>query len=179
MEAIMIASKTLLIGAAAAMAAAAWAAPALAQSPGYCDGMARSAADRQAGPTGVIGSFVGTIDAGYGYQGRWNAAYDAAYESCVQTSLDAATAPEPYVDAPDTVVVTRPAAPRTVVVQAPQPRTRTVVVQEPQPSTRTVVVTRPEPWSAAWYSYCSDRYRSFDPRTGTFTSYSGETVFCQ
>lgn len=174
----MIVSKTLLIGAAAAVAAAAWAAPASAQSPGYCEDVARSAADRQAGPVGVIGSFVGTIDAGYGYQGRWNAAYDAAYESCIQTSLDATAAPAPYVDAPDTVVVTRRAEPPTVVVEEPQPRTRTVVVQESQPS-RTVVVTRPEPWTAAWYSYCSERYRSFNPRTGTFISYSGEAIFCQ
>jgi len=35
-----------------------------------------------------------------------------------------------------------------------------------------------EPWSRDWYRYCVDRYRSFNPRTGTYTSYSGEQRFC-
>lgn len=36
-----------------------------------------------------------------------------------------------------------------------------------------------QPWSPAWYQYCSSRYRSFNPSTGTFTTYSGEQKFCQ
>ncbi|GAA4118226.1 BA14K family protein [Aminobacter aganoensis] len=35
-----------------------------------------------------------------------------------------------------------------------------------------------EPWSPEWYSYCSDRYRSFKPRSGTFTGYDGLEHFC-
>ena len=35
-----------------------------------------------------------------------------------------------------------------------------------------------EPWTRDWYKYCSDRYRSFDARTGTFTGYDGEQHFC-
>lgn len=35
------------------------------------------------------------------------------------------------------------------------------------------------PWSPAWYDYCSSRYRSFNPRTGTFTTHGGEQRFCQ
>jgi ABC-type amino acid transport substrate-binding protein len=35
-----------------------------------------------------------------------------------------------------------------------------------------------EPWSAEWYDYCSDRYRSFSPRSGTFIGYDGEEHFC-
>lgn len=35
-----------------------------------------------------------------------------------------------------------------------------------------------EPWSAAWYDYCSDRYRSFNPRSGTFIGYDGQERFC-
>ncbi len=35
-----------------------------------------------------------------------------------------------------------------------------------------------EPWTADWYDYCSDRYRSFKPRTGTFTGYDGQQHFC-
>ncbi|KQZ31059.1 hypothetical protein ASD50_16160 [Mesorhizobium sp. Root552] len=36
-----------------------------------------------------------------------------------------------------------------------------------------------EPWSPEWYQYCSDRYRSFNPRTGTFVGYDGLRHFCQ
>ena len=28
-----------------------------------------------------------------------------------------------------------------------------------------------EPWSRSWYNYCSDRYRSFNPNTGTYRGY--------
>ncbi len=35
-----------------------------------------------------------------------------------------------------------------------------------------------EPWTRDWYRYCSDRYRSFDARTGTFVGYDGEQHFC-
>jgi hypothetical protein len=35
-----------------------------------------------------------------------------------------------------------------------------------------------EPWSREWYRYCSDRYRSFNPETGTFRGYDGGDYFC-
>jgi len=35
-----------------------------------------------------------------------------------------------------------------------------------------------EPWSPEWYDYCHDRYRSFDPRSGTFMGYDGREHFC-
>ncbi len=38
---------------------------------------------------------------------------------------------------------------------------------------------RPEPWSDAWYDYCFRRYRSFNPETGYFKSYSGRYIFCR
>lgn len=38
---------------------------------------------------------------------------------------------------------------------------------------------RYQPWSAAWYSYCEARYRSFDPRSGTFMGYDGRRHFCR
>ena len=34
------------------------------------------------------------------------------------------------------------------------------------------------PWTRAWYEYCSDRYRSFDARSGTFIGNDGEEHFC-
>ncbi|MBN9221119.1 MAG: BA14K family protein [Mesorhizobium sp.] len=35
-----------------------------------------------------------------------------------------------------------------------------------------------EPWTRGWYEYCSDRYRTFNARTGTFTGNDGEQHFC-
>ncbi|APH73098.1 BA14K family protein [Aquibium oceanicum] len=35
-----------------------------------------------------------------------------------------------------------------------------------------------EPWTAEWYRYCSQRYRSFDAQTGTFRGYDGQDHFC-
>lgn len=36
-----------------------------------------------------------------------------------------------------------------------------------------------QPWSPAWYQYCSSKYRSFNPSTGTYTTYRGVQKFCQ
>ena len=35
-----------------------------------------------------------------------------------------------------------------------------------------------EPWTAGWYRWCDARYRSFNPRTGTFRGYDGRDHFC-
>lgn len=35
-----------------------------------------------------------------------------------------------------------------------------------------------EPWTQDWYRYCSQRYRSFKPATGTFRGYDGQDHFC-
>ena len=35
-----------------------------------------------------------------------------------------------------------------------------------------------EPWTDAWYRYCTQRYRSFNPNTGTFRGYDGIDHFC-
>ncbi len=35
-----------------------------------------------------------------------------------------------------------------------------------------------EPWSREWFRYCADRYRSFDPDTGTFVGNDGQEHFC-
>ncbi len=38
---------------------------------------------------------------------------------------------------------------------------------------------RPAPWTPEWYSYCHSKYRSFNPRTGYFTTYGGRQRFCR
>lgn len=59
------------------------------------------------------------------------------------------------------------------------PRRRPVPVYDaPRPVYRAQPVYRAEPWTRAWYDYCSQRYRSFDPRSGTFTDYQGQRRFC-
>lgn len=34
------------------------------------------------------------------------------------------------------------------------------------------------PWSRNWYNYCDNKYRSFNPSTGTFRGYDGRDHFC-
>ncbi|MDI7860903.1 BA14K family protein [Rhizobiaceae bacterium n13] len=34
------------------------------------------------------------------------------------------------------------------------------------------------PWSAGWYEYCTERYRSFNAKTGTYVGYDGQKHFC-
>ncbi len=36
-----------------------------------------------------------------------------------------------------------------------------------------------EPWTQAWLNYCSSKFRSFDPRTGTYKGYDGLRHFCE
>jgi hypothetical protein len=48
-------------------------------------------------------------------------------------------------------------------------------VRAPQPSYSGAL----EPWTDEWYDYCEDRYRSFNPETGMFLSYSGEYRMCR
>ncbi|WP_337268926.1 BA14K family protein [Oryzifoliimicrobium ureilyticus] len=35
-----------------------------------------------------------------------------------------------------------------------------------------------EPWTPQWQRYCAYRYRSFDPRSGTFIGNDGRSHFC-
>ncbi|WP_414832009.1 BA14K family protein [Afifella sp. YEN Y35] len=37
----------------------------------------------------------------------------------------------------------------------------------------------PRPWTREWYAYCSSKYRSFDPRTGTYRPYNGPRRLCR
>lgn len=35
-----------------------------------------------------------------------------------------------------------------------------------------------EPWSKAWYAFCTDKYRSFNPVSGRYRGYDGDLHFC-
>lgn len=62
---------------------------------------------------------------------------------------------------------------------APRPIYRAQPVYQPQPVYRQRTSYRTiEPWSPAWYDYCSQRYGSFNARSGTYTGYDGQSHFC-
>lgn len=83
-----------------------------------------------------------------------------------------ATAPEPDYYEPVPVY-------REPVYREPVYRERVRVYREVQPARDYYAYGGLEPWSPEWYDYCSSRYRSFNPRTGTFTGYDGVRHFCQ
>jgi hypothetical protein len=37
----------------------------------------------------------------------------------------------------------------------------------------------PHPYSAQWYAYCAQKYRSFEPGTGLYTTFSGDRRMCR
>ncbi len=48
------------------------------------------------------------------------------------------------------------------------------VYYEPVP-----VYYAPAPWTPDWYAYCARKYRSFDPRSGTFFGFDGYRHLCE
>ncbi len=38
---------------------------------------------------------------------------------------------------------------------------------------------RPQPWTDEWYDYCAAKYRSFNPETGRYKTYSGRYRLCR
>ena len=53
-----------------------------------------------------------------------------------------------------------------------------VVVLDVAPPARPVGY-RPRPWTEDWFAYCHSRYRSFNPRSGTYLGYDGYEHFCR
>ncbi|MCP5081952.1 MAG: BA14K family protein [Alphaproteobacteria bacterium] len=37
----------------------------------------------------------------------------------------------------------------------------------------------PEPWTDEWYDYCRAKFRSFNPNTGRYKTYSGQYRLCR
>ena len=67
----------------------------------------------------------------------------------------------------------RPAPPRRHWRPAPRPPR----YYRPPPPPR--YYGRPAPWTRSWFAYCHSKYRSFNPRTGYYTTYSGHKRFCR
>jgi hypothetical protein len=86
---------------------------------------------------------------------NWNGAYRYAYNNCVQSIRY--SAPPPVYAAP-------PVAYNPPVYVAPA-----------QPT-----YGRPyQAWTQAWFQYCSNRFRSFNPQTGQYLGFDGQYHFCQ
>jgi hypothetical protein len=49
----------------------------------------------------------------------------------------------------------------------------------PPPPAYGVAAYGPPTWSPAWYTYCAQRYRSFNPHTGYFIGPDGQPYFCR
>jgi len=76
----------------------------------------------------------------------------------------------------------RPAYRRPIpVYRAPAPGYRTVeyLQQRPFYGRSSLAYHGLTPWTRDWYTACSLRYRSFDPRSGTFLGYDGRRHFCR
>lgn len=53
------------------------------------------------------------------------------------------------------------------------------LAQPTPPRPAPVYAGGPRPWSNDWYAYCASKYRSFNPRTGYYVTYSGDYAFCR
>jgi hypothetical protein len=142
-----------LLGAAALIAVtAAFSSTAANAGPASCSAYARDVAASEAPRRGIIdGVVIGTLDT---------------------VITGGAGADERYRDAYDEAYATCMDRERVAYV----PRERAVVRHY---RTTQVVTVRPEVGTDEWVAYCSAKYRSFDPDTGTFVTYSGETLPCR
>jgi hypothetical protein len=116
-----------------------------------CAAYARDVAAAEAPRRGLIdGVVIGTLDTVFTGGAGADERYRDAYD-------------EAYADCMDRVVYV--------------PRHRTVVTR--YETTPAVVAVRPEVGSDEWEAYCTAKYRSFDPDTGTYVTYEGETLPCR
>jgi hypothetical protein len=72
-----------------------------------------------------------------------------------------------------------PPAPPPDVPLAGDPRGAILLPPGRVPRTVVDVIHRPAPFTDAWYAWCFERYRSFDPRSGTFLGYDGRRHLCR
>ncbi|WP_332066002.1 BA14K family protein [Bartonella sp. CB189] len=69
-------------------------------------------------------------------------------------------------------IIYQVAPPQHQVIYHEVPQTQ-VVYQAP-----TVVTPQNPQWTSGWVQYCKAKYRSFNPKTGTFKGYDGKEHFC-
>lgn len=79
---------------------------------------------------------------------------------------------EPYAGFTDGTVAPRPPMRRGVGPNRPE-------VVMPAPVRPVILSGPPRAYTAQWYAYCADRYMSFEPRTGLYTTNSGRQRMCR
>ncbi len=67
---------------------------------------------------------------------------------------------------------------RNTVIYRTAPRYEQRVIVRPRVVVRQQVSYSVEPWTREWFRYCSQRYRSFNPDTGTYRGYDSRDHFC-
>ena len=121
--------------------------------PASCAAYARDIAASEAPRRGLVdGVVIGTLDTVF----TGGAGADERYRDIYD---------EAYADCMDRERVAYVPSHRTVVTR-----------YEDEP---VVVAVSPEVGSDEWIAYCSAKYRSFDPDTGTYVTYEGEAVPCR
>ena len=125
--------------------------------PASCSAYARDVAAAEAPRRGLIdGVVIGTLDTvitgGAGADERYRDAYDEAYADCMN---------------------------RDRVAYAPRHRTTVVTRYQTDDDDDVVVSAHGRVGSDDWVAYCSAKYRSFDPDTGTYVTYEGEQLPCR
>ena len=142
----------------------------MAASPEYCEVYAHASAD----PQGAASASADDTDA-------LKRAYDKAYYECLNLDDE----PKLPVDFADrgldqgvgegdlSVDDEKPIKP--AVKAAPKPK-KTASVDKPK---RKKYRSGYEAWTPEWTKWCEANYKSFDPKTGTYNSYSGEQKFCR
>jgi hypothetical protein len=134
---------------------------------------------------GYYGGYYPGYRGYYGYRGNTGAAVAAGIAGLAAGAIigGALATPNYYPYAPPSSVYIAP--PR------PQPYDPSVPVQNPPIYSGGYVPNGyvsggpvsgaygPSPGSAEWNAYCSSKYKSFDPATGTFLGYDGKRHYCQ
>lgn len=119
--------------------------------PASCAAYARDVAAAEAPRRGLIdGVVIGTLDTVITGGAGADERYRDAYDEAYATCMD-----------------------RDRVAYVPRERTEVTHYRTER------VVVRPEEGSEEWIAYCSAKYRSFDPDTGMYVTYEGETLPCR
>jgi hypothetical protein len=153
--------KAMAAGMLAVLALTQSATPAAAQSAYYCDGQARDYAARHANGAGFVGGTIGGAVTGAIIggiiDGRKGAGRGAAIGGGLGAFGGAVHESQAWQRAYD------------------EAYSRCMAASHGAPA----AYERPEPWSDEWYDYCSAKYRSFNPDTGRYRTYSGKYRLCR
>ena len=143
----------------------------LAASPDYCAVYAHASAD----PDGAASASAADTDA-------LQRAYDKAYYECLNSD-DEPKLPADFADrGPDPAGLGE----GDISLDDEKPVKKKAATVAPAKKTASAEKPRKkrwqsgfEAWTPEWLKWCDETYNSFDPKTGTYNSYSGEQKVCK